>query len=164
MNVRMDELGRVVIPAPVRDSLGLKKNSKLKMKIDETGTKLFIEKGQQELKLDYVSKVIVNSINNRFKYDCIVTNRDFIICTTQKYKNLNNEHISKEIIKNLESSAFFMKRVYSLHICENEVIRGNLYIFPIRENDDNVGALVVDYTSERYNHDFFEFIGDIIDY
>lgn len=164
MLVKMDELGRIVIPAKARNSLGLKKNSLLKMQFDESGTKLFFEKEQQDFKLDYVSNVIVNSINNRFKYNCIVTNRDYILSTTSKYKNLCNKQISREIGKELESNNFFMKRANSLHICEDEIVKGTLYVFPIRDDDVNKGLLVVDYTSESYMPEFFEFVDDIINY
>jgi len=160
MDIKVDELGRIVIPKNVRDSLKIKKLDSVNISID--GDKLILVKTKSSEKIDFLSEKIVISINDRYKYDCVLTNREKILFTTPKYKYLKDQNISKHLNDLLEDSNTYMQRVYSLEVCEKELIKGHLYCFAVKENCCNKGLLIIDYTNKEYDQNFFNFINDIV--
>lgn len=160
MEIKVDELGRIVIPKNIRDSLKIKKLDSVNL--STAGDKLIIVKPKESEKIDFLSQKIVISINDRYKYDCVLTNREKIIFATKKYKYLINKNISKYLNDLLEDNNTYMQRVFSLEICDNEVIKGHLYCFAVKENYCNKGLLIIDYTNKDYDDNFFKFINDIV--
>lgn len=138
MNIKLDELCRIVIPQKIRNMLHIKKNDLLNINVENE--KIMLTKVINNEKIEFVSNKIVNSIYDCFKYECIVTDKNKVLTATKKYKKHVDLPISKHILGLLEDNHLFIERVFSIEISEKEYIKGRLYIFPIRQNDTNNGV------------------------
>ena len=101
---RIDELGRIVIPKEIRSNLGIRDGELLEIFIENNS--IVIKKFSQVENIKDVSKRVSEIITDVCKVDLLISDREKILVTSNKLKDLNNMNLSehlKLLIDNRES-------------------------------------------------------------
>lgn len=93
--IKIDDLGRIVIPKKVRRIMNIKRNDRvlLSLKDDE----LILKLDKETEKYQKLEKKLLK-IKDQYKFDIILTNEEKIIFTTKKYKEIRNNKYLKNIL------------------------------------------------------------------
>lgn len=126
---RIDDLGRIVIPKEIRNSLSIRSGDNLKIYIEND--KLVISKITNNPNYnDYVIK-ICNQIVNSFNVDIIVTDRDKIVfCNNLKYSNFNFKIEHEKVLVDRKEYVF-------------EINDDKFYLKPIILNSNIIGIICI---------------------
>lgn len=101
---RIDELGRIVIPKEMRINLGIREGEPLEIYIENTS--IIIKKFSQVENIKDISNRVCNIISDICKIDLLISDREKIIVSSSKLRELNNKKLSEKmklLIDNRES-------------------------------------------------------------
>lgn len=94
--IKIDEVGRVVIPKKIRKKYDIKKDSFLLM-IPEEKSILFTKQNKELELTKLVNKF--NKIETLYNFDIILLNKEKILYTSQKYEFLKDPKRKEKIVK-----------------------------------------------------------------
>lgn len=115
--IKVDEVGRIVIPKKIRQRFDIKTNDYLLL--TATLKEIIIKKEDNDLKYKNLLTKL-ERINSTFSFDIIVIKNNIITYTTPCYSNLKN----KKIIKFFEKKLADQTLVFST----NTLIAENIYL------------------------------------
>ena len=101
---RIDELGRIVIPKEMRINLGIRDGEPLEIYVDNNT--IVIKKFSQVENIKDISSKVCNIISDICKIDLLISDREKVIVTSNKLKDLSNIRLDekmKQLIDNRES-------------------------------------------------------------
>ena len=101
---RIDELGRIVIPKEMRINLGIRDGEPLEIYVDNNT--IVIKKFSQVENIKDISSKVCNIISDICNIDLLISDREKIIVTSSKLKELSNNKLDerlKQLIDNRES-------------------------------------------------------------
>ena len=92
---RIDELGRIVLPKEIRINLGIREGEPLEIYVENNS--IVIKKFSQVENIKDISNKVCNIISDICKIDLIITDREKIIVTSNKLKNLTNKILPNQL-------------------------------------------------------------------
>lgn len=126
---RIDNLGRIVIPKEIRDTLRIKNGDSLEINIE--GEIVTLKKYSELNNLIEIENIIANLLRETLKKDVLITNKDkYIIGTKHEYID---KKITNELLEILE------KRQMIIQKSKNQ----NTLISPIIINGDVIGSIII---------------------
>lgn len=126
---RIDNLGRIVIPKEIRDTLRIKNGDSLEINIE--GEIVTLKKYSELNNLIEIETIIANLLRETLKKDVLITNKDkYIIGTKHEYID---KKIPNELLEILE------KRQMIIQKSKNQ----NTLISPIIINGDVIGSIII---------------------
>ena len=126
---RIDNLGRIVIPKEIRDTLRIKNGDSLEINIE--GEIVTLKKYSELNNLIEIETIIANLLRETLKKDVLITNKDkYIIRTKHEYID---KKIPNELLEILE------KRQMIIQKSKNQ----NTLISPIIINGDVIGSIII---------------------
>lgn len=126
---RIDNLGRIVIPKEIRDTLRIKNGDSLEINIE--GEIVTLKKYSELNNLIEIETIIANLLRETLKKDVLITNKDkYIIGTKHEYID---KKIPNELLEILE------KRQMIIQKSKNK----NTLISPIIINGDVIGSIII---------------------
>lgn len=134
---RIDDLGRIVIPKEIRQSLRINKGENIEIFLDESG-KVILKKYSQLDRLTTLSKTITDTINIITKKNILITNTSKIIASS----NQNQDYKNKELSEKLNEIITNRKKIINE---KTDIIKDNTKttIIPIIANSDTIGSIIV---------------------
>lgn len=126
---RIDNLGRIVIPKEIRDTLRIKNGDSLEINIE--GEIVTLKKYSELNNLIEIETIIANLLRETLKKDVLITNKDKYIIGTK------NEYIDKKIPNELLE--ILEKRQMIIQKSKNQ----NTLISPIIINGDVIGSIII---------------------
>ncbi|MDD3453254.1 MAG: stage V sporulation T C-terminal domain-containing protein [Bacilli bacterium] len=138
---RIDDLGRVLIPKEIRSNLRLNNGDNVELYIQNDS--IVLKRYSIERKLEDLSSNFIYSINSITKNDIIITDCEYIIETSNKYKKYLKKKISDELsnyIKRREN--ILEKNMKELLVIEKESIECSYIIKSIMLYNDVVGLII----------------------
>lgn len=138
---KIDDLGRIVIPKEIRTYLYIKENENLEIFVDEE--KIILKKYDQFKRFETTIKEYVLLLETIFKLNIIVTNLEKVIVTSISSLELANKSINKPFLNILN------ERKKTICICdnynwfENIYIKNNAFIYPLINNTELFGSIVL---------------------
>ena len=126
---RIDNLGRIVIPKEIRDTLRIKNGDSLEINIE--GEIVTLKKYSELNNLIEIETIIANLLRETLKKDVLITNKDkYIIGTKHEYID---KKIPNELLEILE------KRQMIIQKSKDQ----NTLINPIIINGDVIGSIII---------------------
>lgn len=147
---RLDELGRIVIPKEIRNSLRIKPGDNFEIYLN--GNDIILKKNSPLESFKELSHFIVQTLFTKIKKDILIVSGETIIENTDK--NIKEKQISDELynlISSRQATLFHSKKIY---LTETYLINKDLIISPINVAGDILGALIItgeDLTEEIKN-------------
>lgn len=126
---RIDNLGRIVIPKEIRDTLRIKNGDCLEINIE--GEIVTLKKYSELNNIIEIETIIANLLRETLKKDVLITTKDkYIIGTKHEYIN---KQIPNELIEILENRQMIIQK--------NK--EQNTLINPIIINGDVIGSIII---------------------
>ena len=126
---RIDNLGRIVIPKEIRDTLRIKNGDSLEINIE--GETVILKKYSELNNIIEIETIIANLLKETLKKDVLITDKDkYIIGTKHEYIN---KKIPNKLIEILENRQMIIQK-------SNEQ---NTLINPIIINGDVIGSIII---------------------
>ncbi len=133
---KIDDLGRIVLPKDIRESLRIKCGDDLEIITEKEN--VILKKHSKLTKLLDVEKIIIELLKEKLNLSALLTDKDKIITGTAK--NMQNEKISDDLLKIINEKKQIEKE--ELNISSTKKTK-NLIITPIIKNGDAIGSLVI---------------------
>ena len=140
---RVDDLGRIVIPKEIRQTLRIRDGESLEIFVDRE--MIALKKFSKMSDMDDVSKQLVDIINAAINKTVLVTDRDKFIAGAgplkKKYFEANISHYLEGVMRNSESIVF--NNVQNISLVEGDIEKLASIIVPIIMNGDVMGLVLV---------------------
>ena len=140
---RVDDLGRIVIPKEIRQTLRIRDGESLEIFVDRE--MIALKKFSKMSDMDDVSKQLVDIINAAINKTVLVTDRDKFIAGAgplkKKYFEANISHYLEGVMRNRESIVF--NNVQNISLVEGDIEKLASIIVPIIMNGDVMGLVLV---------------------
>ena len=104
---KIDDLGRIVIPKEIRKNLGIRDGESLEIFTEEDS--IILKKHSEIEKFEDLGKKLSDLIENIFKVDVIITDREKVIVST-KGDELINKLLDEELIYLIDNREEFVGR------------------------------------------------------
>lgn len=104
---KIDDLGRIVIPKEIRKNLGIRDGESLEIFTEEDS--IILKKHSEIEKFEDLGKKLSDLIENIFKVDVIITDREKVIAST-KSDELINKLLDEELIYLIDNREEFVGR------------------------------------------------------
>ena len=104
---KIDDLGRIVIPKEIRKNLGIRDGESLEIFTEEDS--IILKKHSEIEKFEDLGKKLSDLIENIFKVDVIITDREKVIAST-KGDELINKLLDEELIYLIDNREEFVGR------------------------------------------------------
>lgn len=149
LSVKVDDLGRIVIPKKVRRKLNIKNNELLLLSIKEDT--ITIEKDNKCTEFDRLKEKVIK-INKEYGLDFLITNDYKIVFGTNSYKQYENLKIYKrEIEKSVFSNSteigrgvVITKPHYYCSLSFDNYTNGRLFVVFDSFGDEEYAKLIID--------------------
>ena len=126
---RIDNLGRIVIPKEIRDTLRIKNGDSVEINIE--GETITLKKYSELNNIIEIETIITNLLKETLKKDVLITDKDkYIIGTKQEYLN---KKISNKLLEILDNRQMIIQK------STNQ----NTLINPIIVNGDVIGSIII---------------------
>ena len=126
---RIDNLGRIVIPKEIRDTLRIKNGDSLEINIE--GELVTLKKYSELNNLIEIETIIANLLRETLKKDVLITNKDkYIIGTKHEYID---KKITNELLEILENRQMIIQKSKDQ----------NTLINPIIIKGDVIGSIII---------------------
>ena len=126
---RIDNLGRIVIPKEIRDTLRIKNGDSVEINIE--GETITLKKYSELNNIIEIETIITNLLKETLKKDVLITDKDkYIIGTKKEYLN---KKISNELLEILDNRQMIIQK------STNQ----NTLINPIIVNGDVIGSIII---------------------
>ena len=140
---RVDDLGRIVIPKEIRQTLRIRDGESLEIFVDRE--MIALKKFSKMSDMDDVSKQLVDIINAAINKTVLVTDRDKFIAGAgplkKKYFEATISHYLEGVMKDRESIVF--NNVQNISLVEGDMEKLAAIIVPIIMNGDVMGLVLV---------------------
>lgn len=137
---RIDDLGRIVIPKEIRKNLKIKENEVLEIFINNE--EIILKKFN---KFNDIESMLMNYANTVYKItgnNIFITDRDKVIATSDNKQVYLNKLIGESINNVLDSRKVNVSSG-KLELILNEEVNTNYIIYPIINNSDILGTIVM---------------------
>lgn len=147
---RIDELGRIVIPKEMRNSLRIKEGDTLEIYIDNLEN-IVLKKYSLLYKFEDFSQEFVDSIYSLIKKNVLITDKNKIIAYAGKEKrDYLNKEISEEIITKINRREEMLEKyIKDFKIVNDKIITGTYAVSTIIVNSDAVGIVIIYSINEK---------------
>ena len=144
---KIDELGRIVIPKEIRKNLNIREGESLEILTNEDY--ILLKKNSQIAKYDNICQKICSIINETYNINVIITDREKVIASSRK--ELESKFINKELQSYIDNRTFTHgEKILTIG---NNKIMGNNWIFPIIDESDAIGLVILNVNStDNYNN------------
>lgn len=136
---KIDELGRIVIPKEIRKNLGIRDGEALEIFTSEDS--IILKKYFEVRKYEDLSSKLCELIKNIYNVDLVITDREKVITSSNKYivenTKLNNKFL--ELIDNREM--FISKELSTINLGID--ICGYFTLIPIIASSDSLGLVII---------------------
>lgn len=158
---RIDELGRIVIPKEIRNSLRIKNGDKIDILVDDD--RIILKKYSSIASCEDKVSDYVSLFSSVFNINVLVSDRDRIIaCSPLDESKYLNKEISDTLIRLIDSrDKVYSKQKSDISIISSVVDSYFYVIVSIVSNSDAVGSVVV-YSSSKYLDSLEENIASIL--
>jgi len=141
---RIDELGRIVIPKEIRNSLRLHDGENMEILIDDSGS-IVLKRYMIMNKLEGLAQNFTDAIHSLIKKNVLITDVDKIIAFSG---NLKKEYLKKEIsddlIERIKRREFILeKHNKPLYLVNDKSIECTYTVNTIIINGDAVGLIII---------------------
>lgn len=126
---RIDNLGRIVIPKEIRDTLRIKNGDSLEINIE--GEIVTLKKYSELNNIIEIETIIANLLRETLNKDILITDKDKYIIGTKH--ELINKKITNELLEILENRQMIIQKSKDQ----------NTLINPILINGDVIGSIIV---------------------
>lgn len=142
---RIDELGRIVIPKEIRSNLGIREGELLEIIIENNN--ILIKKFSQIENIKDVSQRVSEIITDVCRIDLLISDREKIIVTSSKLKDLNNLNLSEHLKLLIDNRENYISNK------KDKIFRLEKYfvIIPIITSTDCSGLVIV--VSDNQNNE-----------
>lgn len=142
---RIDELGRIVIPKEIRINLGIREGEPLEIYVENNS--IIVKKFSQVENIKDISNRVCNIISDICKIDLLITDREKIIVTSDKLKDLTNKILSNDLKRLIDNRETYISEK------KDNLIELNKYfiMIPIITSTDCSGLIIV--VSEEKNNE-----------
>lgn len=138
---KIDDLGRIVIPKEIRNTLNIKESESLE---------IFVEDENIILKKHYKMNKNLNSINNYVNIieqlidsNIIITDREKVIVASTKHKDFLNTKINSNLLSLIEErKQKINKNIEKISLLENIIFESSYIITPIIVDADSIGSVI----------------------
>lgn len=139
---RIDDLGRIVIPKAIRQSLRIKSGDNLEIFVEKED--IILSKHSELKKIEDIEIIIANILKEILKASVLITDKDkfILVCGNVKQKYQNKE-ISNEILEILENRQMIVKENSNILLTKEYKENGNIVINPIIINGDVIGSIII---------------------
>lgn len=132
---KIDDLGRIVLPKELRKCLNINSGDDFQITVNDE--KIILEKYSRLENFEQEAKKIIDCFSS-------VTNYKIYLTINNKIVNYNNVVLNDNLYKLiLERKIYIHDQIDNNIISENIVEEGRIVIFPIVENSDLLGALII---------------------
>lgn len=142
--VKIDEVGRVVIPQKVRKKYDIKKDCTLSLSLEKESV-IFTKQDSNEEFNKLLEKF--HKIENLYNFDILLANQDKILYTSKKYENLKDQKPSNEVKKIILKKG--TKQKSTLNITEEFTLAESHYYSLINFNNYTNYLLIIIYKDEN---------------
>lgn len=97
--IKIDEVGRIVIPQKVRRKYDIKKGCVLSLILYEKG--ILLTKQNKETEFNKILAKI-HKIEELYNFDIILTDKEKVLYASKKYKDLMEKRVATEVQKKIE--------------------------------------------------------------
>ena len=132
---KIDELGRLVIPKEIRNSLHIKNGEDVSIFIKED--MIVLKKSEKMLSINDAIQKLIDSLKKITNDIIIVSDRDKVICSTDK--NLN-ENIDERVINAIDERKILDGINFKVG---KKVIEGKFYMSPVIVETDALGSVII---------------------
>lgn len=156
---RIDDLGRIVIPKEIRKSLKLKSGDPLEF-YSESGA-LVLKKYSPLEKNEQFILSMVNAMTLVLERDCLITDLERVIYTSEKLKALENKKISAELLNIiLEKKSIILTkndgRTDFTRVFGEDFIESCALIVPIINEGKAFGAVIMTSSGDESSENSFD--------
>lgn len=145
MNIRrkIDSMGRIVIPKEYRDKYNIKDNDYLQLIPSNKG--FLIKKYSILSNYKSILQYITDIINSNLSCEVFISQKDYILAYSGKYKNnFLGKNVSDNIINSIERrECLFEKYNKKIEICNNSFIYGTYINDTIISNSEELGIIFI---------------------
>ena len=150
---KIDDLGRIVIPKEIRKNLGIRDGESLEIFTEEDS--IILKKHSEIEKFEDLGKKLSELIENIFKIDVIITDREKVIAST-KSDVLIDQLLDDELIYLIDNREEYVGRKEILGL------NGNVTIVPIIASIDSLGLIILISDDERDLKNIAKFMAKIL--
>ena len=133
---KIDELGRLVIPKEIRNSLHIKNGEDVSIFIKED--MIVLKKSEKMLSINDAIQKLIDSLKKITNDIIIVSDRDKVICSTDK--NFLNENIDERVINAIDERKILDGINFKVG---KKVIEGKFYMSPVIVEADALGSVII---------------------
>ena len=133
---KIDELGRLVIPKEIRNSLHIKNGEDVSIFIKED--MIVLNKSEKMLSINDSIQKLIDSLKKITNDIIIVSDRDKVICSTDK--NFLNENIDERVINAIDERKILDGINFKVG---KKVIEGKFYMSPVIVEADALGSVII---------------------
>lgn len=156
---QVDEFGRIVIPKDIRRQANI--NPRDYITITCNNNRVELEKNNYNDKIKGICNEIIKHFYNVFKNNIIVTDKEKILmCYGENQEELEHKTISKELFDMINDGNLSIARLKSIKITDSEYLKGQYYYIPIKQDNYNIGSIIID--DNNCNDVIIEFMFKII--
>lgn len=140
---KIDDLGRIVIPKEIRNSLKIKENDNLEIYVEND--KIVLNKFNKLESYEEFAKNYIKIFDKVFNINLIVTDCDKVLFSSNsKLKELIGLELTKDFLNILnERKTIIDKNIKQLNWIKDKPINSCAIMFPIIENIELLGAVIL---------------------
>ena len=136
---KIDELGRIVIPKEIRRNLGIRDGENIEILIDNDN--IILHKHSQIYKYEQITSKLCNTVSSIIDADIIITDRERIVATTDKYSTLIDKRIDQKLITLIDNRESLVKN--DEFVFGDNKVSGFFTISPIISSIDSLGLVIL---------------------
>lgn len=149
MTRRIDELGRIVIPKEIRKSLKINDGESLEIIVNEE--QIILQKHDVFNSDDKNIKNLIEALNNTFKIDVIITDRNKVITVSDNLKEYVDKEISDFVNKLLnERMRFINNATEEVEVIKNVKLMGYFVMKPLIIDNDLFGMIIIKSNTKNF--------------
>ena len=151
---KIDELGRIVIPKEIRKNLGIRDGEALEIFTSEDS--IILKKYFEVRKYEDLSSKLCELIKNIYNVDLVITDREKVITSSNKYI-VENTKLNNKFLELIDNREMFISKEFSTINFGNDV-SGYYTVVPIIASSDSLGLVIL--ISETRND--YTFLGKLL--
>ena len=138
---KIDELGRIVIPKEIRNSLNIKESDSLEILV--SGEYITLKKYYKMNNTKDVFKKYIDIVEHLVDSNYLITDKEKVILSSEKYNYLIGTKITNNLYDLIiDRKQKINKNEEELKILENVIIKAAYIITPIIIGSDSIGSVV----------------------
>lgn len=131
---KIDELGRIVLPKEIRNTMNINTGDDFQISIEEN--KIILERYQKLRNYQNELIGIINAFKEELKYKIyVVINNNEITMNQKLVKNINDIVVERKI--------YIQEQINKIQLFENIIDEGRLIILPVIKDSDILGSIII---------------------